>query len=309
MERCLTGRLSATVAVILAALAITGCSSQVALTDPALPEPLLNQLPLKVAVRYSPEMSNYVHEEEVMGRQKWTINLGAANKLAFRHLYRSMFSEVVEVDADTDAADVGADALIETSIEAFEFALPAQSRQDAYTIWIRYRLRIFDGEGTEVTNWPIAAYGKAGSEGMFSADEALARAAVLAMRDAAAMIGLRFARETGLGDPGGSVPPAGAEEAESLNVRTDPPGPAESGAVTVVAPPEPEEDAEAAADEPPAEGESGPVEVAGSADGRGDEEDDVMDDVAEEQPRAGQPADVAANTDDANQGNFTDDRG
>jgi hypothetical protein len=267
MERCLTGRLSAIVAVVLAALAITGCSSQVALKDPALPEPLLNQLPMKVAVRYSPEMSNYVHEEEVMGRQKWTINLGAANKLAFRHLYSSMFSEVVEVDADTNAADVGADALIETSIEAFEFALPAQSRTDAYTIWIRYRLRIFDGEGTEVTNWPIAAYGKAGSEGMFSADEALARAAVLAMRDAAAMIGLRFARETGMGDPGGTVPPAGgAGEAESLNVRTDPPGPAESGAVRIVAPQEPEEDAEA-------------------------------------------PADVAANTDDANQGNFTDDRG
>jgi hypothetical protein len=221
----LTGRLSATVAVVLAALAIAGCSNQVALRNPTLPDPLLNQLPLKVAVRYSPEMSNYVHEEEVLGRQKWTINLGEANKLAFRHLFGSMFSEVVEVDADTDVEAVGADALIEASIEAFEFALPAQSRSDAYTIWIRYRLRIFDAEGTEISNWPIAAYGKAGSEGIFSADEALARAAVLAMRDAAAMIGLRFARETGLGDPGGNaVPavPADDEETEvRLNARSD----------------------------------------------------------------------------------------
>lgn len=307
MERRLTGRVSATVAVILAALVITGCSSQVALKDPALPDPLLNQLPLKVAVRYSPEMSRYVHEEEVLGRQKWTINLGAANKLAFRHLFESMFSEVVEVDADTDVETVGADALIEASIEAFEFALPAQSRSDAYTIWIRYRLRIFDAEGTEISNWPIAAYGKAGSEGMFSADEALARAAVLAMRDAAAMIGLRFARETGLGDPGGSgMPGTEPEETENLTAQTGPgsessaqsagdsagdPGgdsagesaaapasEADSGTVTVVAPPEIADDAELPADEGP-----------------------------------GQPTDVAANTGDAAQaefqGNLTDDRG
>jgi len=222
MERCLTGRVSAIVAVVLAALAITGCSNQVALRQPALPEPLLNQLPLKVAVRYSPEMSNYVHQEEVLGRQEWTINLGAANKIAFRQLFSSMFSEVVEVDADTDVESTGADALIEASIEAFEFALPAQSRSDAYTIWIRYRLRFFDAEGTEIANWPIAAYGKAGSEGMFSADEALARAAVLAMRDAAAMISLRFARETGLGDPGGNTTPgAGPVALVGQDERTD----------------------------------------------------------------------------------------
>ncbi len=303
MERRLTGRVSAIVAVVLAALVVTGCSSQVALNDPALPDPLLNQLPLKVAVRYSPEMSRYVHEEEVLGRQKWTINLGAANKLAFRHLFESMFSEVVEVDADTDVEALGADALIEAGIEAFEFALPAQSRSDAYTIWIRYRLRIFDDEGTEISNWPIAAYGKAGSEGMFSADEALARAAVLAMRDAAAMIGLRFARETGLGDPGGSgMPGAEPEESQSLTAQTAPASepsgnpagdsaaaPAldsaadaasetESGAVTVVAPPETEVEAGLPAEE-----------------------------------EAEQSTDVAANTDDAAQANFqgnlTDDRG
>jgi len=303
MERRLTGRVSAIVAVVLAALVITGCSSQVALKNPALPDPLLNQLPLKVAVRYSPEMSRYVHEEEVLGRQKWTINLGAANKLAFQHLFESMFSEVIEVDADTGVETVGADALIEAGIEAFEFALPAQSRSDAYTIWIRYRLRIFDGEGTEISNWPIAAYGKAGSEGMFSADEALARAAVLAMRDAAAMIGLRFARETGLGDPGGNgMPGPEPEEAESLTAQTESASntsgnsagssagdsaadvaseaanEAASGAVTVLAPPETGDEAGLPADEAPPES-----------------------------------TDVAANTGDAAQtnfrGNLTDDRG
>ncbi len=281
MERRLTGRVSAILVAVLAAVVFTGCSSQVALENPALPDPLLNQLPLKVAVRYSPEMSRYVHEEEVLGRQKWTIDLGAANQLAFRHLFGSMFSEVVEVDADTDVEAVGADALIEASIEAFEFALPAQSRSDAYTIWIRYRLRIFDDEGTEISNWPIAAYGKAGAEGMFSADEALSRAAVLAMRDAAAMIGLRFARETGLGDPGGSgLTGTGSEKAESLNAQTDPAVESKSGAVTVVAPPESDVEVESA---PPA---------------------DV------EPPES---ADVAANTDDTSQanfqGNYIDDRG
>ncbi len=220
-ERCLTGRVPTIVAAVLGALVISGCSNQVALDDPALPEPLLTQLPLKVAVRYSPEMDDYSYEEEVLGRERWTIHLGAANKLLFRHLFDAMFTEVVEVEPASDPSEAGADALIEASIEAFEFALPAQSRTDAYTVWIRYRLRVFDAEGTEITNWPISAYGKAASESNFGSGGALKRAAVLAMRDAAAMVGMRFARETGLGNPGGSMPggePGSADAAaETLN--------------------------------------------------------------------------------------------
>ena len=276
MERCLTGRSPPIAALLLAALALSGCASQVALEDPGLPDPLLVQLPLKVAVRYSAEMENYRHEEEVLGGQKWSISLGSANKILFNHLFDSMFEEVVEVGPDTDVTTTGADALIEASVEAFEFALPAQSRSDAYTVWIRYRLRFFDAEGKEIANWPFSAYGKAGDAGMFGADEALAKAAVLAMRDAAAMIGLRFARETGLGDPGATprIPEKlKAGRAGGSGPDTAAEGSARGDRAIEGAPP-----ADADAELPAAEADGG-------------------------------EADVASITDGTTQGNFSDDRG
>lgn len=288
MERCLTGRLPVIAAFLLAALATTGCSNQVALSDPSLPDPLLVKLPLKVAVRYTPEMTNYRYEEEVLGGQKWTIMLGSSNKILFNHLFDSMFTEVIEVGPDADVADSGADALIEADIDAFEFALPAQSRSDAYTVWIRYRLRVFDAEGQEIANWPIAAYGKAASDGLFGADKTLARAAVLAMRDAAAMVGLRFARETGLGDPGSRpAAPTSPTAEETLNALAAPgqPAPARAGAGAETA------------DAPPQE-----ADAAGTA-------EIAVAPAAADEPAGDEPADVAANTTDTNQGNFTDDRG
>ena len=251
----MTGRVPTIVAAALGALAISGCSSQVALDDPGLPEPLLTQLPLTVAVRYSAEMDDYSYEEEVLGRERWTIRLGAANKLLFRHLFDAMFSEVVELGPGSAPEDAGVDALIEASIEAFEFALPAQSRTDAYTVWIRYRLRVFDAEGAEISNWPISAYGKAASESNFGSGDALKRAAVLAMRDAAAMVGMRFARETGLGNPGSAIPDgdpdaAGTDNQEPLNAGAQPPpagNDADDGPDDTVEPSDSEQPADVAA--------------------------------------------------------------
>ena len=52
-------------------------------------------------------------------------------------------------------------------------------------------LKIFDHNGIEIINWPISAYGKT-STTTFSDDNDLANAAILAMRDAAALIILQL---------------------------------------------------------------------------------------------------------------------
>ena len=87
--------------------------------------------------------------------------------------------------------------MIEPSIDAFEFSVPNQSQTDEFAVWIRYRIRIFDAAGNQVANWPISAYGKAQTT-FFSGDAALRRAAVLAMRDAAALVILQMDKETGI---------------------------------------------------------------------------------------------------------------
>ena len=178
---------------------VIGCSGggTVQLHDPTLPEPLVKQLPLKVAVRYPDVFNNFVHEEQVIGKQKWSIDLGQSNRLLFTQLFSSIFTELTVIDSETDPGDLELDALIEPSIDAFEFSVPNQSQTDDFAVWIRYRLKIFDSEGVQIANWPIAAYGKSLTT-TFGGNEALQRAAVLAMRDAAALIILQMGRATGI---------------------------------------------------------------------------------------------------------------
>ncbi len=194
----LKSRRHKTAFLMTAAFLLAGCGgASVQLHNPTIPEPLIDQLPLRVAARYPDVFDNFVHEEQVIGKEKWSIDLGQSNRLLFTQLFGAMFSEFTVIDANTDARDLAIDALIEPSIDAFEFSVPSQSQTDDFAVWIRYRIRIYDNEGVQIANWPIAAYGKSLTT-TFGGDEALQRAAVLAMRDAAALIILQMDRATGI---------------------------------------------------------------------------------------------------------------
>jgi hypothetical protein len=181
----------------LLVMALFGCSTQVSVRDPTIPDPLIAALPMSVGARYPERFSNFVHEERVIGKEKWLIDLGQSNKLLFDKLFGSMFSDFQVIGASDDPKSFGFDALIEPSIDAFEFSVPEQSQTDAFAVWIRYRIKIFDKNGTQIANWPISAYGKSQTT-TFGGDDALRRAAVLAMRDAAALIILQMDKSTGI---------------------------------------------------------------------------------------------------------------
>lgn len=185
------------VSVAMFVAALSGCSTQVSLKDPTIPDPLIDKLPLSVAARFPETFEHFVHEEQVIGKKKWTIDLGRSNSMLFEKLFGSMFTEFKVIPPDAEPGDLGIDALIEPSIDAFEFSVPNQSQTDAFAVWIRYRIKIFDGEGNQIANWPISAYGKSLSKGIGS-DDALRRAAVLAMRDAAALVILQMDKATGI---------------------------------------------------------------------------------------------------------------
>lgn len=167
------------------------------LDNPTIPQPLIDKLPLSVAARYPEVFDNFVHEEQIIGKEKWEIDLGRSNRLLFTQLFGAMFTEFTVLEEGTDPRDVHFDALIEPSIDAFEFSVPSQSQTEDFAVWIRYRIKIFDKDGTQIANWPIAAYGKSLAT-MFGGDEALQRAAILAMRDAAALIILQMDKATGI---------------------------------------------------------------------------------------------------------------
>ncbi|MCH7854005.1 MAG: hypothetical protein IIB76_06675 [Proteobacteria bacterium] len=186
-----------TFSVALLIAAVSACSTHVSVRDPHIPDPLITAMPLSVGVRYPQSFDHFVHEEQVIGKEKWQIDLGASNKILFNKLFNAMFTDVTLVAESEDATTLGLDALIEPSIDAFEFSVPEQSQTDSFAVWIRYRIKIFDRNGTQIANWPINAYGKSQTS-TFGGDEALRRAAVLAMRDAAALIIMQMDKSTGI---------------------------------------------------------------------------------------------------------------
>ena len=154
---------------------------------PTIPEPRVEKIPVDVAVRIPANFYEFVHTEDVLGRDKQTIQLGASNANFFRQLFDHLFQSLVVLEADDDPRDFQFDALIEPSIEGFEFSTPGQTQSDAYSVWIRYRINVYDRVGNRASSWTVSAYGKSQKEGINGSDS-LRRAAVLAMRDAAALI-------------------------------------------------------------------------------------------------------------------------
>lgn len=181
--------------VVLISLFAAGCASNVTVDEPTIPAPHIEKLPMDVALRIPEEFQHFVHEEDVLGRDKWTIDLGRANATFFEQLFRYMFDNVIVLGPDDDALDYQFDALVEPVIEGFEFSVPNQSKTDAFAVWIRYRMQIFDRVGTNASTWTVSAYGKSQKEGL-GGSKSLQRAAVLAMRDAAALILMQMNKAT-----------------------------------------------------------------------------------------------------------------
>ena len=181
----------------LAAVFAAGCGSNVTLDPVTIPAPLIEPMPLSIAIRIPAEFEHFVHEDEVLGREKWRIDLGRSNAALFSQLFEFMFDEVTVLGPDDDASVLAIDALIEPSIDAFEFSVPSQSKTEAYAVWIRYRLKIYDSAGDLYANWPLSAYGKSEQFGL-TGDEPLKRAAILAMRDAAALTIMNLDKSTAI---------------------------------------------------------------------------------------------------------------
>ena len=60
-------------------------------------------MPMSIAIRIPVEFEHFVHEDEVLGREKWRIDLGGSNAALFSQLFAFMFEEVTVLGPDDDA--------------------------------------------------------------------------------------------------------------------------------------------------------------------------------------------------------------
>ncbi len=175
----------------LAATALLGgCSTQV-IVEAKFPTPLVQSMPVNVGILIPEELYNYIYTEDVPNQSLWTIALGDANVAMLKPLFSRMFRETRTVDAvPTGGSTTGLDGVIEPTIAKFEFEVPVGQRDKFVEVWIQYQLTLYDADGRQVIEWPVSGYGK--SELMRNRQDAVRKAAIVAMREAGATISTKF---------------------------------------------------------------------------------------------------------------------
>ena len=187
----LTVRFSGPLVAITGALG-AGCASSV-IVESQFPTPLVEPLPLRMGVIFSPELQDYVHAESLPQQSTWTIGLGNANVAMLSPLFETMFVETQMVDDVPVDPSARLDGVLLPTLEKFEFDVPIGSRDEFVEVWMQYSLALFEPDGSLVIEWPVSGYGKA--ELIGNREDAVNRAAVVAMREVGATISTKFAEQ------------------------------------------------------------------------------------------------------------------
>lgn len=190
MSRTATRLMKQFCSVSAAALSLSACTSAV-VVDSEFPAPLVDPINVSVGLFFEPELRDFIHAEALPRSSTWTIDLGDANMAMLTPLFSSMFSTTSELadlpPSATDAARL--DAVLTSDMEQFQFDVPPTRRDEFVEVWLEYRLQLLDGEEV-VIEWFAPGYGKAEIEG--DKEEAVHRAAIIAMREAGARISTEF---------------------------------------------------------------------------------------------------------------------
>ena len=173
-------------------LLIQSCTTSV-IVEGSVPTPLINKISARVGVYYAEDFRNFRHREEINEAGSWDIDLGTQNLSFFSNLMDSLFASVAEVGEPplTTEEMVDLDGIVVPKIEKYGFLTPSISGLKFYSASIEYRIALYDREGEKIGDWNIVGYGKS-EGGMFSADEAINEATVLAIRDGGARIAIEL---------------------------------------------------------------------------------------------------------------------
>ncbi|MDX1562003.1 MAG: hypothetical protein R3305_03715 [Gammaproteobacteria bacterium] len=183
-----SARISCLVGIVVV---LSGCTSAVVI-DSEFPRPLIDTRLVSVGLFFEPELRDFIHAEALPRRSTWTIDLGDANLAMLDPLFETMFASTVELDEEpAELPQSNAlDGILRSSLERFEFDVPRVTRDEFAEVWLQYRLELRWPNGELVVDWPVSGYGKA--EIYRDREEAVRRAAIVAMREAGARISTEF---------------------------------------------------------------------------------------------------------------------
>lgn len=174
---------------LAAGLALLGGCTNTVVVEGSLPRPLVQQIPARVGIHYPQSFQRFSHQEDIEGAGAWDISLGRQNLAFFRRVLGALFQSVTELPAPqpTQAEAEGLDGVVIPSIEEYGFTTPEVTGLKFFEVSIKYRIALHAPGGDLLGAWSLVGYGK-GEGGAFSADDAVADATRIAIRDGAAQL-------------------------------------------------------------------------------------------------------------------------
>jgi hypothetical protein len=242
-----------------------------------VPPPLVDEVPLRTGIYYSPEFRGYVHKEDRWST-KWDVQLGAAHVTKLDRLLHAMFPKLTPVADLAKPPQPPLDLILEPRFEEYSFVTPRDAGADYYAVTIKYRMNLYDGAAHLIDSLVYTGYGSVGGGGL-STEKPLKVATEKAMRDAGAKFATEFpdqstVRKLVAGEkvepvPTGTAAAAAGSAIEDVSPTSGPPAsppaapksapaPAPSAGAPAAAPPPP-------ASSPPANGPAAPTPAAPGA--------------------------------------------
>lgn len=170
---------------------LAGCASgkQYLITvDGSIPAPLVEPMPLRVGVYYSPEFANYTSQEESLSGDTWQVAFADLQKRYVHTMLTSAFDDVVVASAATPDPSVDYDVLLVPEVENFAFLTPQESGSKFFAVSMRHYVRFIGVDGTDYGAWEINSYGRSRSSFGRSIKDLANEACLDAMRDLATSV-------------------------------------------------------------------------------------------------------------------------
>jgi hypothetical protein len=179
---------------LAAGACLAGCGGSQVIVESTFPRPLIEALPVSMGIIIPDELYNFIYTEDIPDQSLWTIALGDANVAMLEPLFKGMFRDTRDVESlALVAGDRSLDGVIEPKLDKFEFDVPTGERDEFVEVWLQYEITVYEPNGGTVIQWPVSGYGK--SELVRDPEDAVQRAAIVAMREAGATISTKFSEQ------------------------------------------------------------------------------------------------------------------
>ena len=175
-------------------LILSGCTSQSIIISSSVPIPLvLSNNDLKVISYFSDNVNDYLFTSEVLEKtdNSWEINFQDTQKNIFTIILNSFFDHNDISDSFENISDNSADLIMGFNLESFEFLTPQIASNDKYSVWIKYKINIYDQKKDLIQNWSITGYGEQ-LTGSFEGNDAILNAINIALRDVGANLTIKL---------------------------------------------------------------------------------------------------------------------